>query len=139
MENKYVSFEVYRPVKSPTEKGEYMGKTPNLEQARRAADAVGGALYGITSDGRKVLWTLSLASCVRLSKPETSALRSSIKEKIMKFLICMPTGKDGIQDDAVIRNALLTAVNRITLMDEKSGEFEAGDGNQNMVTFEVSE
>lgn len=42
-------------------------------------------------------------------------------------------------DDAVIRNALLTAVNRITLMDEKSGEFEAGDGNQNMVTFEVSE
>lgn len=28
MENKYVSFEVYRPVKSPTEKGEYMGKTP---------------------------------------------------------------------------------------------------------------
>lgn len=61
------------------------------------------------------------------------------KEKIMKFLICMPTGKDGIQDDAVIRNALLTAVNRITLMDEKSGEFEAGDGNQNMVTFEVSE
>ena len=56
----------------------------------------------------------------------------------MKFLICMPTGKDGIQDDAVIRNALLTAVNRITLMDEKSGEFEAGDGNQNMVTFEVS-
>jgi hypothetical protein len=51
MENKYVSFEVYRPVKSPTEKGEYM----DLEQARRAADAVGGALYGITSDGRKVL------------------------------------------------------------------------------------
>lgn len=47
--------EVYRPAKSPTEKGEYMGKTPNLEQARRAADAVGGALYGITSDGRKVL------------------------------------------------------------------------------------
>lgn len=84
-------------------------------------------------------WTLSLASCVQLSKPETSALRSSIKEKTMKFLICMPTGKDGIQDDAVIRNALLTAVNRITLMDEKSGEFEAGDGNQNMVTFEVSE
>ena len=38
----------------------------------------------------------------------------------MKFLICMPTGKDGIQDDAVIRDALLTAVNRITLMDEKS-------------------
>lgn len=35
MENKYVSFEVYHPVKSPTEKGEYMGKTPNLEQARR--------------------------------------------------------------------------------------------------------
>lgn len=25
------------------------------------------------------------------------------------------------------------------MMDEKSGEFEAGDGNQNMVTFEVSE
>jgi len=30
MENKYVSFEVYRPVKSPTEKGEYMGKTPMM-------------------------------------------------------------------------------------------------------------
>ena len=44
-----------------------------------------------------------------------------------------------VSKDAVIRNALLTAVNRITLMDEKSGEFEAGDGNQNMVTFEVSE
>lgn len=27
MENKYVSFEVYRPVKSPTEKGEYMKDT----------------------------------------------------------------------------------------------------------------
>lgn len=74
-----------------------------------------------------------------LSAVETGAARSLIKEKIMKFLICMPTGKDGIQDDAVIRDALLTAVNRITLMDEKSGEFEAGDGNQNMVTFEVSE
>ena len=57
----------------------------------------------------------------------------------MKFLICMPTGKDGIQDDAVIRNALLTAVNRITLMDEKIGEFEAGDGNHNIVTVKVSE
>lgn len=49
------------------------------------------------------------------------------------------SGATGSIDDAVIRNALLTAVNRITLMDEKSGEFEAGDGNQNMVTFEVSE
>lgn len=57
----------------------------------------------------------------------------------MKIVICMPTGKDGIQDDAVIRDALLTAVNRITLIGEKNGEFEAGDGNLNMVTFEVSD
>lgn len=40
---------------------------------------------------------------------------------------------------SILADILLTAVNRITLMDEKSGEFEAGDGNQNMVTFEVSE
>lgn len=59
----------------------------------------------------------------------------------MKVLICMPTGPeaDGIQDDEVIRDALLTVVNRITLLDETSGEFEAGDGKRNMVTFEVSE
>lgn len=35
MENKYVSFEVYRPAKSPTEKGEYMGKTPRDQVLRR--------------------------------------------------------------------------------------------------------
>lgn len=34
---------------------------------------------------------------------------------------------------------LKRTIRNITLMDEKSGEFEAGDGNQNMVTFEVSE
>lgn len=56
----------------------------------------------------------------------------------MRIVICMPTGKDGIQDDAIIRDALLTAVNRITLLDEKSGEFEA-DNNKNMVTFKVEE
>ncbi len=56
----------------------------------------------------------------------------------MKVVICMPTGYYGIRDDAVIRDALLTAVNRITLYDERSGEFEA-DSNRNMVTFEVTE
>lgn len=56
----------------------------------------------------------------------------------MRIVICMPTGKDGIQDDVIIRDALLTAVNRITLLDEKSGEFEA-DNNKNMVTFKVEE
>lgn len=56
----------------------------------------------------------------------------------MRIVICMPTGKDGIKDDTIIRDALLTAVNRITLLDEKSGEFEA-DNNKNMVTFKVEE
>ena len=59
----------------------------------------------------------------------------------MRIVICMPTGKeaDGIQDDAVIRDALLTVVNRITLEEEKSGEFEAGDNKRNMVTFKVDD
>lgn len=56
----------------------------------------------------------------------------------MRIVICMPTGKDGIQDDVIIRDTLLTAVNRITLLDEKSGEFEA-DNDKNMVTFKVEE
>jgi hypothetical protein len=58
--------------------------------------------------------------------------------KIMRVVICMPTGKDGIQDDLIIRDSLLTVVNRITLLDEKSGEFEA-DNDKNMVTFKVEE
>lgn len=57
----------------------------------------------------------------------------------MRVVICMPTGKGGIQDDAIVREALLTAVNRITMVGDTSGEFEAGDGKKNMVTFEVSE
>ncbi len=36
----------------------------------------------------------------------------------MKVVICMPTGDDGIRDDAVIRDALLTAVNRTFTPDE---------------------
>lgn len=56
----------------------------------------------------------------------------------MRVVICMPTGKDGIQDQMIIRDALLTAVNRITGYDEKSGEFEA-DNNRNMVTFRVED
>ena len=52
----------------------------------------------------------------------------------MRVVICMPTGADGIQDDAVIRDALLTVVNRITMVGEESGEFEAGDWKRNMVT-----
>lgn len=56
----------------------------------------------------------------------------------MRVVICMPTGEDGIQDDAIIRDALLTVVNRITMLDEKSGEFEVGN-NKNMVTFEVED
>lgn len=54
----------------------------------------------------------------------------------MRIVICMPTGKDGIQDSTIIRDALLTVVNRVTLLDETSGEFEA-DNNKNMVTFKV--
>lgn len=59
----------------------------------------------------------------------------------MRIVICMPTGEEanGIQDDTVIRDALLTVVNRITMLDEKSGEFEAGNGKRNMVTFQVTE
>lgn len=56
----------------------------------------------------------------------------------MRVVICMPIGKDGIQDETIIRDALLTAVNRITLMDEDRGEFEA-DNNRNMVTFKVED
>lgn len=56
----------------------------------------------------------------------------------MRVVICMPTGKDGIQDDLIIRDSLLTVVNRIALLDEKSGEFEA-DNDKNMVTFKVEE
>lgn len=56
----------------------------------------------------------------------------------VRVVICMPTGKDGIQDQMIIRDALLTAVNRITGYDEKSGEFEA-DNNRNMVTFRVED
>lgn len=55
MENKYVSFEIYQSVKAPTEHGEYVGKTPVFEQAKQAAEAIGGAVYGITMDGQKVL------------------------------------------------------------------------------------
>lgn len=54
----------------------------------------------------------------------------------MRVVICMPTEKDGIQDETIIRDALLTAINRITGYDEKSGEFEV-DNNRNMVTFKV--
>ena len=59
----------------------------------------------------------------------------------MRIVICMPTGEEAncIQDDTVIRDALLTVVNRITMLDEKSGEFEAGNGKRNMVTFQVTE
>lgn len=56
----------------------------------------------------------------------------------MKVVICMPTGQGGIQNDTVIRDALLTVVNRIIFEDERSGEFEA-DNNKNMVTFKVTE
>lgn len=57
----------------------------------------------------------------------------------MRIVICMPTGTDGIQDDAVIRDALLTVANRVTMVGETSGEFEAGDNKRNMVTFEVDD
>ena len=40
---------------APKVRGIVSGEEAKVEQARRAADAVGGALYGITSDGRKVL------------------------------------------------------------------------------------
>lgn len=54
MRNDYVGFEVRRPANSPTENGEYYGKTPVFEQALGAAKSIGGALYGITASGEKV-------------------------------------------------------------------------------------
>ena len=44
----------------------------------------------------------------------------------MRVVICMPTGRGGIQDDTIIRDALLTAVHRITGYDEKSGAEKRG-------------
>lgn len=54
MRNDYVGFEIHRAANSPTESGEYYGKTPVFEQALNAAKSIGGALYGITASGEKV-------------------------------------------------------------------------------------
>lgn len=54
MQEKYISFEVHYPSKHPQRNGEYFGKTPIFEQALKAAQAIGGALYGIAPDGTRV-------------------------------------------------------------------------------------
>lgn len=57
MKSKYIGFEIHYPSKSPTENGEYFGKSPNFKQAINAARAIRGSLYGITADGKLVpIW-----------------------------------------------------------------------------------
>lgn len=56
MERKFVEYEVRWPAKSPTENGEYFGKTPIFEQALNAANNIHGILYGITETGEKVIF-----------------------------------------------------------------------------------
>lgn len=57
MKYSYVEYEVHYPSYVPTEEGAYFGKTPILEQALNAARAIKGTLYGITTDGQRiVIW-----------------------------------------------------------------------------------
>ena len=55
MEYSYVGYEVHYPSHVPTEEGAYFGKTPILEQALDAARAINGTLYGITTDGQRII------------------------------------------------------------------------------------
>lgn len=55
MKENYKGYEVRYPVTRPTETGAYFGKTPIFEQALGAARKIGGSLYGITADGKRVL------------------------------------------------------------------------------------
>lgn len=60
MRNEYVEFRVYRCPLKPNERGEYIGKTPNLEQATAVvinAAARGRRFFikGVRADGMEVL------------------------------------------------------------------------------------
>ena len=54
MQEKYTGFEIHYPADHPQANGKYFGKTPIFEQALKAAQSIGGALYGITPDGTRV-------------------------------------------------------------------------------------
>ena len=54
MKHEYVGYEIHYPAERPTDDGKYFGKSPIFEQAIKAAQAIGGALYGITADGQRV-------------------------------------------------------------------------------------
>ena len=54
MNNNYIGFEIHYPAERPQDTGKYLGKTPIFEQALKAAQSIGGALYGITPDGTRV-------------------------------------------------------------------------------------
>lgn len=54
MQEKYIGFEIHYPANNPQSGGKYFGKTPIFEQAIKAAQSIGGALYGITLDGTRV-------------------------------------------------------------------------------------
>lgn len=54
MQEKYIGFEIHYPANNPQTDGKYFGKTPIFEQALKAAQSIGGALYGITPDGTRV-------------------------------------------------------------------------------------
>ena len=51
---KYIGFEIHYPADHPQANGKYFGKTPIFEQALKAAQSIGGALYGITADGKRI-------------------------------------------------------------------------------------
>ena len=51
---KYIGFEIHYPADHPQANGKYFGKTPIFEQALKAAQSLGGALYGITPDGKRI-------------------------------------------------------------------------------------
>ena len=55
MKYTYAYYEIRKPPNLPTENGVYYGKTPILEQALNVARSINGILYGITTDGTRVL------------------------------------------------------------------------------------
>ena len=54
LQDEYICFEVHYPADHPQSHGKYFGKTPIFEQALKAAQAIGGALYGITTAGVRI-------------------------------------------------------------------------------------
>lgn len=54
MKEKYIGFEIHYPADHPQANGKYFGKTTIFEQALKAAQSIGGALYGITPDGKRI-------------------------------------------------------------------------------------